>query len=50
MLITVYIPCYRSAKMIEITVGGIKEEFAKHPEHDVQFVLVTMVHQITHMK
>ena len=40
MLITVYIPCYRSAKMIERTVGGIKEEFQKHPEHDVQFVLV----------
>lgn len=40
MLITVYIPCYRSAKMIERTVGGIKEEFNKHSEYDVQFVLV----------
>lgn len=39
MLISICIPCYRSAKMLPTVVKGIKEEFAKRPE-DYQIVLV----------
>ena len=39
MLISVCIPCYRSAKILPTVVQGIKEEFAKRDE-DYQIVLV----------
>lgn len=39
MLISVCIPCYRSAKMLPKVVNGIKEEFSKRSE-DYQIVLV----------
>ena len=40
MLITVVIPCYRSEKTIETVVEEIKNEFAVHPEHSFNMVLV----------
>ena len=40
MLISVVIPCYRSEKTIEAVVEEIKKEFALHPEHSLQMVLV----------
>ena len=40
MLISVVIPCYRSEKTIEAVVEEIKNEFALHPEHSLQMVLV----------
>ena len=40
MLISICIPCYRSENNLEWVVNEIKEEFAKHPEHDYQLVLV----------
>lgn len=40
MLISVAIPCYRSEKTLPTVVEEIKAEFAKHPEHDYQLVLV----------
>lgn len=39
MLISVCIPCYRSAKTLPVVVSSIKEEFSKRPE-DYQLVLV----------
>lgn len=40
MLISIAIPCYRSEKTLPMVVEEIKTEFAKHPEHDYQLVLV----------
>ncbi len=40
MLISICIPCYRSEKNLEWVVSEIKEEFAKHKEHQYQLVLV----------
>ena len=40
MMISVCIPCYRSAKNLPIVVEGIKEEFAKNDNYDYQLVLV----------
>lgn len=40
MLITIAIPCYRSAKTLPAVVAGIRAEFALHPEHDYQIILV----------
>ena len=40
MLISIAIPCYRSEKNLEPVVAEIKGEFAKHPEHDYQIILV----------
>lgn len=39
MLVSVCIPCYRSAKTLPVVVDSIKEEFGKRPE-DYQLVLV----------
>ena len=39
MLISICIPCYKSENNLESVVAEIKEEFAKHPEHDYQIVL-----------
>lgn len=40
MLITVVIPCYRSEKTIETVVNEVRAEFALHPEHTLNMVLV----------
>lgn len=40
MVISVCIPCYRSAKTLPKVVETIKEEFARHPGYDYQIVLV----------
>lgn len=40
MLISVVIPCYRSEKTIETVVDEIRNEFARHSEHDYSIVLV----------
>ena len=40
MLISICIPCYRSAKTLPTVVESVKQEFAKRPEYDYQFVLV----------
>lgn len=40
MLISICIPCYKSETFLADTVGEIKAEFALHPEHDYQLVLV----------
>lgn len=40
MLISVVIPCYRSAKTIEAVVAGAKEEILSREGNDYQFVLV----------
>lgn len=40
MFVSVCIPCYRSEKTLARVVQSVREEFAKHPEHSVQFVLV----------
>lgn len=40
MLVSVCIPCYRSEKTLPLVVKSVREEFAKHPEFDLQFVLV----------
>ena len=40
MLISICIPCYKSAKTLPVVVSSVKEEFEKHPEYDYQFVLV----------
>ena len=40
MIISVCIPCYRSAKTLKTVVEGVKKEFQKRPEFDYQFVLV----------
>lgn len=40
MLVSICIPCYRSEKTLPIVVQSVKDEFAKHPEFDYQFVLV----------
>lgn len=40
MVISVCIPCYKSAKTLPIVVGGIKEEFKKRGKEDYQIVLV----------
>ena len=39
MLISICIPCYKSENNLESVVAEIKDEFAKHPEHDYQIVL-----------
>ena len=39
MLISICIPCYKSANTLPVVVAGVKEEFSKRPE-DYQFVLV----------
>ena len=40
MLISIAIPCYRSALTITSVVNEIREQFLLHPEHDYQLVLV----------
>ena len=40
MLVSICIPCYKSAKTLPIVVESVKQEFAKRPEYDYQFVLV----------
>ena len=40
MLISVCIPCYKSAKTLPIVVENVKEEFSKRDDYDYQFVLV----------
>ena len=40
MLITVAIPCFRSADTIGAVVSEVKKEIQKRPENDYQFVLV----------
>ena len=40
MLISICIPCYCSEHTLPSVVDEVKKEFAKHPEHDYQFVLV----------
>lgn len=40
MLISVVIPCYRSAKTLPAVLDEIRAAFAQHPEHDYQIVLV----------
>ena len=40
MLISICIPCYRSAKTLPAVVEEVKNEFVKHPEHEYQMVLV----------
>ena len=40
MLISVAIPCYRSAQTIAAVADEIRQQFALHPEHDYQLVLV----------
>lgn len=40
MLITVAIPCYKSAKTLPFVVDGIRAEFRSHPDYDYQIVLV----------
>lgn len=40
MLISVVIPCYRSAKTLLAVLDEIRAGFAQHPEHDYQIVLV----------
>lgn len=40
MLISICIPCYRSAKTLPVVVETIKEEFKKNPEYDYQLILV----------
>ena len=40
MLVSVCIPCYRSEKTLPIVVENVRNEFSRHPEHEVQFVLV----------
>ena len=40
MLISIVIPCYRSEKTIEAVADEVRAEFAAHPEHDYQMVLV----------
>jgi len=39
MLISICIPCYKSAKTLPIVIEGIKEEFKKRPDDDYQIVL-----------
>ena len=40
MKISICIPCYRSAKTLPVVVENVKNEFAKRPEYDYQFILV----------
>ena len=40
MVISVCIPCYRSAKTLPRVVEAIKEEFKKHPGYAYQIILV----------
>ena len=40
MLISVCIPCYKSAKTLPVVVESVTHEFARRPEHELQFVLV----------
>ena len=40
MLISLVIPCYRSAKTLPAVLDEIRTVFAQHPEHDYQIVLV----------
>ena len=40
MLISICIPCYRSALTLATVVESVKKEFAGRPEYDYQFVLV----------
>ena len=40
MLVSICIPCYRSAKTLPIVVQSVKEEFQRHPEYEYEFVLV----------
>lgn len=40
MLISIAIPCYRSAKTLPFVVNDIQSAFAKRAEHDYQIVLV----------
>lgn len=40
MVISVCIPCYRSAKTLPGVVAAIKEEFAKHEGYEYQLILV----------
>lgn len=39
MLISIVIPCYRSAKTLPSVVAEIDQVFAQHPEHDYQLIL-----------
>lgn len=40
MLISIVVPCYKSAKNLEYVVAEIKTEFAKHTNYDYQIILV----------
>ena len=40
MLLTIAIPCYKSANTLPAVVGDIRREFQRHPEYDYQMVLV----------
>ena len=40
MVISVCIPCYRSAKTLPKVVAAIREEFAKHEGYEYQMILV----------
>ena len=40
MLVSICIPCYRSAKTLPAVVEEIRREFARHPGYDYQLVLV----------
>lgn len=40
MLISICIPCYRSAQTLPFVLGEIREAFAAHEEHDYQVILV----------
>ena len=41
MLVSICIPCYRSAKTLPTVVDEIRRAFARHPEHEYQLVLVS---------
>lgn len=40
MLISVVIPCYRSADTLPVVTKEIRDAFLQHPEHDYQLILV----------
>ena len=40
MLVSICIPCYYSRKTLPVVVDAVRLEFAKHPEHQYQMVLV----------
>lgn len=40
MLISICIPCYNSSKTLNGVIDEVRSEFAKHPEHEYQIVLV----------